>query len=440
MEEPRPSLRKTWTLQSMKRVSPGAERWLGRFAFALFWVPLLISVLPVILEGTPLRPFVKPLGDAVSSMFGYTCAGSTLAALALLTMAGGRMGRSGIVGVDSRSLYVIQQGKERRIPRGLITEGMVRPGAAHELELHLSSGEILQMGFSAEGADDAQAVLEALDLGPEKRRVAITLGEPGSHAWRKVMGAGCALLVGTFSGIAAVAFTIMANSDTALAIVGRSWVFVVLGLTLFVLRSVRYTEIIVGAEGLVVKEPWSTKFIHYAGLRAVDIDNGKLVLRRVGRRDVVVTGASSSAIDAAALRVNEAMERARRTEPVERTDWLDRRGRSLANWRASVIAALRPAGGYRAPAHAPDDALRILADPRARAEQRIGAALALVGSGEKGAEEKVRIAAEACANDKLRIALSQVTGEEPDHAAIEAAFAAEAEESESAAKPARTST
>ncbi|MEZ4298317.1 MAG: hypothetical protein R3B70_25415 [Polyangiaceae bacterium] len=114
------------------------------------------------------------------------------------------------------------------------------------------------------------------------------------------------------------------------------------------------------------------------------------------------------------------------SDPSRRSSWLARRGRALAHWRASVVAGLRPIGTHRGPAHAPDEAMRVLVDARSPAERRIGAALALVGSEQRGAGERVRAAANACDDADLRAALSKLAASAADgldEATIEAAIA-----------------
>jgi len=433
MEEPRPSLRKQWSLKSVHRVWPRLERVMGRLAFGLVWLPLIATTLPLMLHDTFLEHALKPLSSAAEDVIGYSCIGSVVMVVLLLISAGGRTDGPASVAVDSRSLYLLRS-RERRIPRGLIAEGMVRPGAQPEVELHLTSGEILRLSFMNQANEDAQALLEALELGAANRRVAISLGDRSGLAWRRALAGGVTFVAGMMGALALVLLADAAGSKPFISAFMRAVPFLVLALTLVMLRAVRHTEVIVGAEGLVFKRSWSTRFVAYDSLRDVIAAQGNLLVRYRSGREEVVTGPSKSAMAAVELRVKEAMDSAARAEPVERTDWLDRRGLSLANWRASVVAGLRPLGGYRAPSHAPDDALRILEDPNARASLRIGAALALVGSGQRDAGDKVRIAAQACASDKLRIALSRVAGDEPDQASIEAVFAEEAAASAEVAK------
>ena len=61
---------------------------------------------------------------------------------------------------------------------------------------------------------------------------------------------------------------------------------------------------------------------------------------------------------------------------------------------------------------------RALDDPDATPERRVGAALALVGTGDPEAHERVRIAAGACASDALREALQCIARDEIEEEVI----------------------
>lgn len=425
MEQPGPGRRDTWALRAVKRVFPRRERGLAVAAFTALWLPLALAGLRALFDGTPVAHLLAAPVDWVLLHAGQLCFGTILLSAATLYFAGGRKSGRAVAGVDRQSLFLIRDEKERRIPRGLIAEGILRPGSAPEVELHLHGGETLRLVFEKQAF--AVALLDALELGPAKRRAAIALGEQSNVAWRRLFGVGGTLVGGLMLG--SILLAVFSYSFPEIGeVLARSGLLIMLGATLLVLRALRYTEVTIGSDGLVIMRPFATKFVDFSRIAQVNPAGTTLVIHYRNGKVEEIRGASATAAQAAAERAQEAMEQARQAESASRSGWLERRGRSLRNWRAAVVAALRPASEYRSAAHGPDDAQRILEDPKAQAEQRVGAALALVGSGEPRAAEKVRAAAAACANTRLRVALSSAADEDADLAAIEEALAAEAKE------------
>jgi len=105
-------------------------------------------------------------------------------------------------------------------------------------------------------------------------------------------------------------------------------------------------------------------------------------------------------------------------------DQLSRRGKSLAAWKQD-LALLAKNGGFRASTTSFDDLDAVLSDPTASLEHRLAAALALRSRADTHASARIRVAAEASAHPKVRVALAELaTGDDAD-AAIEAALAEE---------------
>ena len=89
---------------------------------------------------------------------------------------------------------------------------------------------------------------------------------------------------------------------------------------------------------------------------------------------------------------------------------LERRSEPLPEWRKRIRQLAL--GGYRERAVSPEDFGAVLDSASATPEQRIGAALALADSGAPDYRDRVRVAADRCAEPKLRVALERVsTGE-----------------------------
>lgn len=108
---------------------------------------------------------------------------------------------------------------------------------------------------------------------------------------------------------------------------------------------------------------------------------------------------------------------------LEALSQLDRGGRSLEAWRASLRALLDRQSTYREVGLTREQLLAVLESPAAPAERRVAAAVSLSAAAEPEIAARIRAAAEACARPQVRIALAGVAGGEIDDAAIESAIA-----------------
>jgi hypothetical protein len=81
---------------------------------------------------------------------------------------------------------------------------------------------------------------------------------------------------------------------------------------------------------------------------------------------------------------------------------------TVEGWRRAIGAALQALGGsYRGGGLTPAAAAEIAADPRVPRPQRIGAALAVTDCNDAEARQRVRVAADLCADEDLRVALEE---------------------------------
>jgi hypothetical protein len=100
-------------------------------------------------------------------------------------------------------------------------------------------------------------------------------------------------------------------------------------------------------------------------------------------------------------------------------DVLDRRTRSVDAWRDALRAQLDRTGTYRGPHLTAEQLLDVVADSRAFPERRIAAAVALSAADDAEQRRRVRIAADACADDDLRAAIERAAEGEIDEPALE---------------------
>jgi hypothetical protein len=107
-----------------------------------------------------------------------------------------------------------------------------------------------------------------------------------------------------------------------------------------------------------------------------------------------------------AVELAEAHERARHQLVEDQRIIPGRAGRDLAEWRAAIRHATRP--GYRQSAITAEALLRVVRDPSAPAESRVGAAIALQEIDGSDIGTLLVEAAAHCANPRFRAALEQV--------------------------------
>lgn len=204
------------------------------------------------------------------------------------------------------------------------------------------------------------------------------------------------------------------------AMVGlRMWVDFTLavGCTIAVALLTAQHFLEIGTDGVRV----AGKFIAYGDIRDVSGTSVRIVFDTGTERvktPAVIEG--RKAIPGLIARIEKRRAAAARAH-APALDALDRRERPVEEWRAALEELALGGKGFRGPALHDDDLQRILDDPGAPLEQRIGAALALRSRG--GDEQgRIRVAAETSVERRVRVALEAAAGEEIDERAIERAL------------------
>ncbi len=191
------------------------------------------------------------------------------------------------------------------------------------------------------------------------------------------------------------------------------------------LRLLRRRELVVGTDGVVFRKAFGETRLRHADIRSVSKHPRglQLELTEGGARVFIPTIAAlqgnlryESAVptleETGRDALVERIEGTRRAErgagiPEASLDRLDRRGRSIPEWREDLRELARPGAGYRHTAMGPSDLGALIEDASAPAERRIAAAVILGTNDRDEARTRVRIAASATADDDLRAALEQ---------------------------------
>jgi hypothetical protein len=173
------------------------------------------------------------------------------------------------------------------------------------------------------------------------------------------------------------------------------------------------TRVDVGTDGILLRRLGERRFVSYGMLDGASM-RGRLMLlalrsgERIGLDVLGTTGEQLRSHEALAQRIEEARAAFVESGDVATAEaWVAPGGRPVASWLREVRALAR-ARDYREARVDAERLWRVVADPSAPPATRAGAALALTGMPEGDARTRLRVAADACADPKLRVALGRV--------------------------------
>jgi hypothetical protein len=189
-------------------------------------------------------------------------------------------------------------------------------------------------------------------------------------------------------------------------------------------RKVRPTWIQIGADGVVVQGAFRKRFIPHADIvRAkprtdfgVSLDRFVDIELRTGRKVEFPAGSEAEA-QAVCDRIHAARTATQEQDRARLLDVLARGGRPVPDWRRALESVLSTTG-YRSAGHDVEEVMRIVEDATAPLEQRVAAALAARAHGGETVQKRIRVAAEACVEPRVRVALEHASAGELDDAAL----------------------
>lgn len=317
-----------------------------------------------------------------------------------------------------------------RVARQEIDHGWIEPHVAGPLVVvRLRDGR--RMIGRARDLDAASRLLTALGIDVSRQVTRLPLA---SRAVERGWGVGTHALVGYLltwiSLLMIVPLALMASSQIA----GWAGIGVVLAIAVFAVRAylshVRRGQVTIGSDGVRVERGGEARFISYDDLQGVRETDRAVTLDLRNEQVALCTGgiatAEPEARAAIALRIREARTAFQRSEgSAPLLQLLERGGRAVEDWRRSLSSLVRERD-YRAAAVAPGDLVGVAESASALIEHRLAAALALGASpAEETSRARVRVAAEACANPRVRVALTAAIDGTLDQAQLEEALAAE---------------
>jgi hypothetical protein len=183
------------------------------------------------------------------------------------------------------------------------------------------------------------------------------------------------------------------------------------------MRFTRPAEVIIGNDGLRIRTPLRDQWIPYAHIQSVDEKANDLYV------DVVQPGAASRRIRIAkgsadilpglAGRIRMAMALGSNGDDGQSFvgQKLDPQGKTWDAWK-DELRALVAATGYRKTNISQEVLLSVVEDPDMPPGQRLGAAVALRFADYPQAHERIRIAADACADESVKRAFEEASAGE----------------------------
>ncbi len=313
------------------------------------------------------------------------------------------------------------------VPKSDVLAGFVSPmplmprGAIVELELVGGRTASLQVASLEEG----DALLRSLDLGPSRRAMRVSFA---NHGRRVVAGlaAGAGWFAGSMYALIMLAPTLGIETPLGplgIALLLSSFVFV----PWLLMMATRPCVVVIGAEGITIHRGWAERrFIGFE--RIADIDPGKkgvVISLHGGAKVEIGDGITEAGERGSALirRIREVLE-SRANEQLSRAKvaLLARKDRGVREWRAALARLGAGDAGYRSVGLSPQDLEHVLDSDGESAEHKLGAALALRALSPETAGERVRIAADRAASDRVRVALQAISSGEEDDEALEEAL------------------
>jgi len=240
------------------------------------------------------------------------------------------------------------------------------------------------------------------------------------------------------SWINAVIVFIVAAVGTTTAVVTLTPSIVIGWSALFGLGAVswalnQFVRVAVGADGVRVGRLLArNEFIPFAAFESAETDGRDVTFRLKSGRTIAMHLAGGKRRDKVHVfvdrtedarllvaRINEQIA-SHRNAPTDAA-LLVRGERDARTWMRAVVGTSDEHASFRVPAFPAEDLWRVVEDPAAATTARAAAALALQSQLDDDGRARLRVAADACASPKLRVAL-EATASTNDTADLEDAF------------------
>lgn len=278
-----------------------------------------------------------------------------------------------------------------------VTEGIRHDAARGGFELHLDHEQVIggEMLTAAPGTSiDSAGLLRALGVDASRRAVTLRTSPMDSPAFRAAW-----FFVGVIPALLSLADV---RVRLALMVLGAALAWVLAA-------AWRGPAVTIGLDGLRVATLVKARFIPWSAVTKVAVD-GRLLRATLASGESVplggATGGARTRAEAMRSRIEEARSQAATADPRHEAATA-RQGRTEAQWR-EAMAALVGSASYRDEPVSEGDLEAVLRAGTASAEQREGAALALMAVDPARNATRVRIAASSLADEPTKEALEEI--------------------------------
>jgi hypothetical protein len=330
-------------------------------------------------------------------------------------------GRRGTVVLDG-GLAIDMDGRTRRFSRDEVVSGWMEHFADGDIDVVLQMRRAI-VRWRASDEAEARAALDAAGVAPDRRAVSLRLGvaQGGDGRGGVILLALFVSIIGAVAGAGGVFVAISsapAERPLGVVVAGAAMLLTYLAVG-SLLGPLIPSTVRIGTDGIVITRLFRRRLIPRAVLRGVCVVGNAIEISVHSGPGECLKVSSPGEAAIVARRIEEAMAERGESAPAATTR-LERGGRSIGAWLREVRAMARGAGSYREAKLDREGFCAVVEDGAAPADRRIAAAAALAGDAQGTA--RARIAAQACADERLRIAIEEAMEDEIEEARIEEAL------------------
>jgi hypothetical protein len=312
----------------------------------------------------------------------------------------GRVERPARARADYRGLFL---NDTLAIAARRVRGGWVQPPVKALPSVHICARGPADLELAVRDLDAARALLCALEVDPARAPArfwtfARPLGE--WHEWRACARAVCVLALFVVLGLVAGR-----EAPFALALAAVALITLCAGVVV-------PTRVTVGADGVLLRWLGTERFVAWSSVVAIEPFDGGVVLALASGRWLTLRtplGHERHHPEREAMveRMLVAWRASRGSEADDAVArLLQREGGRTREWVRSMRGLVRRETEYRRAAMPPERLWRVVEDPSADTTVRLGAALALAPSLDEAGRDRLRAAADACAQPRVRVALA----------------------------------
>lgn len=327
--------------------------------------------------------------------------------------------KSATAALDGSALLLRGEGMNQRIEAAAVKNGFELP-SPRGVAIELRGGTQIRVPLpEREGMPSPHAVLTALGVDRARRVLELEMrGQIGA-----MVGS---LMVFFATWFVGSMLTVLASTlvPAALALLPFAPLAAAPVITSLWYAFLRRRTLVVGRDGIRVEQGPRRRILPFSAIRSAEVDTSQgavglaLTLTDGTSLSLPFFDASEEALRGIAARIRAGMAEPPPEARAAALASLTRGERTVATWRRDLAATFGEAS-YRSAPLRQEDLEDLVDDPAAPAEQRLGAAFALLPSAPEATKARLRIAADTTVDPRVRVAL--LAASEDDDAAQAAA-------------------